>query len=67
MGLGFISQLWRSCDEGKVVGELLGGMEGWWLERGWSNFSSFSHTTTSQKPGAGLGKAPLEMFLTAQR
>lgn len=37
-----------------------------WQARGWSSFS-FCHTTTSQKPGAGLGKATLKIFLKVQR
>lgn len=72
--LGLISQLWRSRDEGKVVGKLFNGMArlagaqrgGWRRDEAVSPRSHSSHTTTSHKPRARLGKVTLKMFLTAQ-
>lgn len=75
--LGLISHLRRSHGEGKVVGKLFNGMArlagtrrgggGWRRDEASPPRSHSSHKTTSQKPGAGLGKVTLNMFLAAQR
>lgn len=73
MSWSYVSALgkwwWRKGGAGwdGQAGRGFSGGAGWTRDGAASLHSHTSHATTGQKPGAGLGKVTLKMFLTAQK